>query len=256
VLGGAERPVAHRELPLGWTSGGVYTFRYQGRQLLLRSDTGALVKVIARGALGSDYYVANGRLYFISRGALMSAHGARVERLASLSRLGLSAAPWLQPLGGLVELQDDRRLVVVRADGSVFAWTPLPRTDGRRENISSSLAIAPDGSAAAFTAASGQTDNPNTTRRARGIETVYLLPVSAQTAIPVLHERVEFAPCERGANVEWHGTWLLYSATEGNLAVVNATGNHRAIELTSQASSLPSTRDAFTAHWSGQPTEL
>lgn len=130
-VSGAERPVAQRELPLGWTTGGLYTYRYKGRLLLLRRDTGVLVKVIARRPLGSDYYVAHGSLSFISGGVLMSAHGARVKRLASLNRLGLSADSELQPLAQLVELQDNHRLVVVRPDGSVFAWTSLPLSQGQ-----------------------------------------------------------------------------------------------------------------------------
>ena len=81
---------------------------------MLRSDTGTLVKVIARRPLGSDYHVTNGNLYFISRGVLMSAHGTQMKRLASLKRLGVSSGPWLQPLGRFVELEDDNRLVVVR----------------------------------------------------------------------------------------------------------------------------------------------
>lgn len=118
-LGGAERAIAQRELPLGWTVGGLFTYQYQRRQLLLRSDSGALVKAIAQRPLGSDYSVANGSLYFITRGVLISAHGTHVTRLTPLKRLGLLANPWLQPLGRLVELQDDHRLVVVRADGIV-----------------------------------------------------------------------------------------------------------------------------------------
>src|ERR1700694_4444186 len=66
-LRGAERPVANREMPLDWTGGALYTYRYQGRQLLLRSDTGALLRVIVRRPLGSDYFVSGG-LYFIIHG--------------------------------------------------------------------------------------------------------------------------------------------------------------------------------------------
>jgi hypothetical protein len=218
-LGGAERPVASRELPLGWTVGGLYTYRYQGRELLLRSDTGRLLKVIARRPLGSDYQVAAGTLYFISRGALMSAHATRVERLASLKRLGLSAGPWLAPLGRLVELVDNHRLVVVRPDGSVFAWTRLPLGHGQADNVSSSLVVAPGAGAVAFSAASDRTADE---------ETVYLLRPGARVALPLHTERVDFNPCERGASLEWHGNWLLYSNSEGNLAAIDTTGtNHQ-----------------------------
>ena len=135
-LGGAERPVADREMPLGWTPGGLYTYAYQGRRLLLRSDSGALVKVIARRPLGSDYHAADGRLYFIDRGVLMSAEGTRTRRLASLSRLGMSTDSWLQPVGAMAELEDSRGLVVVRANGSVFGTdAAAARPRRRREHL-------------------------------------------------------------------------------------------------------------------------
>jgi hypothetical protein len=252
-LGGAERPIAHRELPLGWTTGGLYTYRYQGRQLLLRSDTGALAKEIARQPLGSDYSVANGNLYFISRGVLMCAHGARVERLASLNRLGMSATPWLQPLGRFVELEDDQRLVVVRPDGTVFAWTRLPRSHGQGESISSSLVVAPRGSAVAFTAAYGRTGDAKAARR-DGTETAYVLRAGADAAVPVHREKLQFAVCERGASLEWHEKWLLYSNSEGSLAVIDTAGAHRPIELGQLVDRLPGARHGFIAYWSGQLT--
>jgi hypothetical protein len=252
-LGGAERAIAQRELPLGWTTGGLFTYRYQGRQLLLRSDAGALVKVIARRPLGSDYSVTNGTLHFITHSVLMSAHGTRIARLASLSSLGLSANPWLQPLGRLVELQDDHRLVVVRADGHTFASTPLPVGHDRSESLSSSLVVAPHLIAVAFTTISGRTGDPRT-GRTRGTETTYVLPAGASTTIPVHREHVRFAVCERGASLEWHGKWLLYSNTEGSLAAIDTTGRHHAIELRSLVRALPGTRNGLTAYWSGQPT--
>lgn len=252
-LGGAERAIAHRELPLGWTTGGLFTYRYQGRQLLLRSNAGALVKVIARRPLGSDYSVTNGTLYYITRSVLMSAHGTRIARLASLSSLGLSANPWLQPLRRLVELQDDHRLVIVRADGSMFASTPLPVGHDRSESLSSSLVVAPHLTAVAFTTASGRTGDPRT-GRTRGTETAYVLPAGASTAIPVHREHVRFAVCERGASLEWLGKWLLYSNTEGSLAAIDTAGSHHAIELRSLAKRLPGTRNGFTAYWSRQPS--
>lgn len=251
-LGGAERPVADRELPLGWTTGGLYTYRYQGRQLLLRRDTGALVKVIARRPLGSDYQVAGGSLYFISRGVLMSAHGASVERLASLSDLGLSEDSWLQPLGRWVELQDNHRLVVVEPDGSVFASTSPPRTRGQTDTISSALAVAPGEGAVAFTAASGRTAQPSSALPSSGVETVYLLRSGAHAAIPVHRDRVTFAPCERGASLQWHGHWLLYSATEGNVAAIDTADFRRTIQLGRLIKALPGLRDGFGAYWSAQ----
>ncbi len=254
-LRAAERPVAGREMPLGWTHGGLYTYRYAGRQLLLRGDTGALLKVIARRPLGSDYFVAGGRLYFVVHGVLMSARGPRIQRLASLAELRMSDA-WLQPMGRLLELQDNRRLMVLRSDGSVFAWTPLPRGDRQTEGISSRLVLSPDASAVALTAASGETGGPASAQRAHGTETAYLLRAGARTATPVHTEHVAFGPCERGASLQWHGKWLLYGNSEGNLAVIDTTGARRAVELGRLVSRLPGTRNGVSAYWSGRPPEL
>lgn len=252
-LKGVERSVARAELPLGWTPGGLYTYRYRGRELLLRSDTGALLQTIARQPLGSDYLVANGSLYFIAHGVLMSARGARIHRLASLAGLGLSAGPWLQSLGRLLELEDNNRVVVLRADGSEFAWTPLPRSRGESVPISSSLVVAAQGDAVAFAAAAGESNDPNAARRAHGTETVFLLRPGTRTAVPVHTERVDFKVCERGASLQWHGKWLLYTNSEGDLAVIDTTGIHHAIELDGFVHGLVGTRDGFSAFWIGQP---
>ena len=57
--------------------------------------------------------------------------------------------------------------------------------------------------------------------------------------------RVDFKVCERGASLQWHGDWLLYSNSEGNLAVIDTTGVHRAIELSSLVHGLLGERDRF-----------
>ena len=248
-LTGVERPVARAELPLGWTRGGLYTYRYDGRELLLRSDTGALLKTIARRPLGSDYLVVNGSLYFITDGVLVRARGARIQRLASLAGIGMSAGPGLQSLGRLLELRDDNRLVVLRPDGSVFARTPLPRSQGQSESISSALVAAPDGKAVAFAAAVGEANDPNAPGRSHGTETMFLLRAGAHTAVPVHTERVEFKVCERGASLQWHGKWFLYSNSEGNVAAIDTTSVHHAVELSRFVHSLAGTRDGFTAYW-------
>jgi hypothetical protein len=247
-ISGAERPVASREMPLGWTGGGLYTYRYQGHELLLRSDAGTLLKTIARQPLGSDYFVMNGRLYFISHGVLERAHGMHTQRLVSLASLRMTD-PWLQPLGSLLELQDNSRLLVLRPDGSVFARTPLPRSDGAAESMSSSLVVAPDGSAVAFAAAAGEASDPNAAHGARGTESVYLLRARTRMAVPVHTETVSIKVGERGAGLQWHGNWLLYSNTEGSLAAIDTTGAHHTIELSAIAHSLPGADGGFSASW-------
>ncbi len=228
---GAVRPVAQRELPLGVTSGGLYTYSYPRRELLLRGPAGHLRRVISPLPFRTDPFVARGRLFFVLRGALISAHGAHVRRLESLASLGMPVNTWVQPAGGLLELQDYRRLVVLRPDGSVFAWTPLPRHDGEMETISSSVVADPRGLAVAFTATYGESTDPSATARARGAETMYLLREGARGAVPVHTEHVRFRACERGAGVQWRGRGLLYDNSEGNQVLIDSAGTHRAIGL-------------------------
>jgi hypothetical protein len=236
-LSGSERRIASGEFPVGWTSGGLYTDRDRGRRLLLRSDSGVLRETLARQVVSYAYDQANGSLYFLAHGTLMRARGSRSQRLWRLARLGLSAGRNLQvqALGRLVALRDEHRLVVLRPDGSLFAATRLPQGRARADGISSSITAAPGARAVSFTATRGNT------HASPGTETVYLLRAGGRVAIAVYRERVEFALCERGADVEWHGRWLLYSASEGKLVAIDTGGAHRAIHLSRLLGKLPGT---------------
>lgn len=238
--GGVERPVASRELPLGWTTGGLYTYSYPRRELLLRGDTGTVLKAIAHRPHQYQFDLATGSVYFLSRGVLMGAHGTHVWQVASLHGLGMSTNTSLQPLGRLLELMNDRRLAFVRTDGSLFASTQI----GQLDRISSFIATAPASSATAFTAITGPTHHPNA-------ENVYLLRAGAHTGRVVHHQPGSFGSCAQWANVTWHGSWLLYSDNESNLAAIDTAGAHHTIELTGIARRLLKGREPIDPHWRG-----
>jgi hypothetical protein len=239
AIAGVERPVAARELPLGWTTGGLYTYSYPRRELLLRSDTGTVLKTISPQPVEYQFDLATRSLYFLSHGDLIAAHGAHVRRLASLHSLGMSTNTWLQPLGRVIELMDDHRLALVRPDGSLFASTPI----GQLDRISSFIATAPDSSAVAFTALTGPTRHPDA-------ENVYLLPAGAHAARVVLHQSGSFGGCAQWANVTWHASWLLYSDNDGKLTAIDTAGTHRTIQLDGLARHLLKRREQFDARWS------
>src|SRR5213075_352662 len=117
------------------------------------------------------YDQATASLYFLAHGTLMRARGSRSQRLWPLARLGLFPGRnlQLQPLGRLVALRDQHRLVVLRTDGSLFAATRLPDGRARTDGISSSITAAPGERAVAFTATRDDTHG------SPGTETVYLL---------------------------------------------------------------------------------
>ena len=250
--------MASGEYPLGWSRGGLYTRAGRGGELLLRGDTGALRATLARQVYTYAYDHSSGSLYFIAHGSLVRADGLTQHRIASLAQLGLAPGRTLQlqPLGRLVALEDTHRLVVVRADGVLFASTRLPRGRTRHDDISTELSAASTAQAVAFTATRG-----NTAYGSHGNETVYLLTPGAHAARPIHSERVSFAICERGADVAWHGRWLLYSNSEGNTALIDTTRPQHAIELTRIVHHLPGISGDegnldFTASWSGHPTGL
>ena len=250
---GGVRAVARREMPLGWSGGRLYTDSYPRRALLLRGSTGRLIKVLSPLPFHSSPVVTRGSLYLELRGALMRARGTRVRRLTTLAALGMSADSWLQPIGGLLELQDNRRLMILRPGGSVFASTPLPRRDGELGTLSSSPVPDSHADAVAFTAAYGESTDPNAATRAHGKETVYLLREGAHSAVALHTEDVSFRACERGAALHWHGRWLLYDNSEGNVVLIDAAGAHRAIDLTNAGARLAGARTDLGAFWAGHP---
>ena len=108
--------------------------------------------------------------------------------------------------------------------------------------MSSSLAVSPGGDAVAYTAAAGRDVG-------RGTETVYVLRAGTRAAVAVHREHVVYAPCERGAAVAWHGRWVLYTATEGNVAVIDTARGERAVELRAFIKALPGMRGGWSAFW-------
>jgi hypothetical protein len=246
--GRPERSVAPRELPLGFARDGLYTYSYVRRAVLLRTGAGAIRTVIARRPQEYVYDASDGgTIYFLARGILFSAHGSQVRRMASLSGLGLSADSFLQPLGRLIELEDNHRLVVVEPDGSEFASTALPRHASQTGSPSSSLAVSRFGRAVAFTA----DFTPSGAGHSSDLEVVYVLRAGSRAAIALRAEHGPYGLCSQATSLQWHGSWLLYSNSGGNLAVIDTGGRHRASELGGLLGRRPGPSVAFAAHWAG-----
>ncbi len=218
---GRVRAIAHREMPLGWDGRRLYTNSYPRRALLLRGATGRLLKTLSPLPFRSDPVATRGSVYLVLQGELLRAHGAHMLKLTSLAAVGVSIDSWLQRVGGLLAFQDDRHLTILRPDGSVFARTPLPSSHGDAGALSSSPVEDPAGNTLAFTAAYGESTDPNVPTRARGTEIVYLLRAGAHTGVPVHTQHVRFNVCERGASLSWRGTRLRYANSEGDTALID-----------------------------------
>ncbi|HZD87651.1 MAG TPA: hypothetical protein VE088_06565 [Gaiellaceae bacterium] len=245
-LGGRERLVARGEIPLGRTRDGFYTRRVRGGRLLLRRSDGSLHAPIAHG-VGTYATGPAGTLLFVAHDGLFRARGAHVYRIADLSRLGLTAgrAFRLLTLGHLIGLENAHRLVVLRADGTLFARTVLPFARNRIEFVSGGPAAGDRAAAVAFAVIRGDRAGDGQVMQ-RGVETIYLLRSGSRVALPVHAMRTWFDVCGHAADLSWHGDWLLYRATGGSTALID-TGSGRTIGLSSIVRRLP----GFTAGGTG-----
>jgi hypothetical protein len=241
-----ERLVAIGETPLGFTSeGGLVTERRA--TLLLRGGPGWQARRVVSGASDVVFDHAMRSVFFVAQDQLERFDGVRVRRLATLGSLHVGPRPQIEPLGRLVGLHSARRLVVLRLDGSVFASTPLPRPLMRVDRVSSALVADAEAGAVAFTATRG-----NTAGGSVGDELVYLLRSRATAARVIYRERLRFAVCERAADVSWHGRWLLYSSSEGRVALLDTVRPEQSIDLSAtvaRLSGMGGDEGRFDARW-------
>jgi hypothetical protein len=232
-LGDAERSVGIGETPLGFTRAGALVSERRWT-LVLRRGPSYRPHRLAGGASDVVFDHAEHAVYFVARGWLERFDGARISRLANLASLRVGRRPQIEPLGRLVGLHSRRRLVVLRDDGSVFASTALPGPLGRADVVSSALAADARASAVAFSVSRG-----NSAYGSRGSELVYLLTPGATAARVVFRERLTFAVCERAASLSWRGRWLLYSSSEGRVALIDTRRPARSLDLSETVARLP-----------------
>jgi hypothetical protein len=223
-LGEAPRVVG-RGVPLGWTRRGtLVALRFRGARtdLDVRDAQGRRLRVLAH-AVRSYALDRSGTLFYVDRlGTLVRSNG---RTRATLGRVRPRGA-WVQPLaGGWIALTNERRLEVVRRDGSFVGMADF----GHGRSLS-----APTGGrgGVAYAVTRGYRGY-----RTRGIEDVYLLRADG-TVARLLRRRLRFALCARGADLAWRGRWLLYHATEGaTVAIDTATG--RTVDLSRFVARLP-----------------
>ena len=235
--GGRERLAARGESPLGFVpSGALVTLEDKSQALVLRSDSGRLERLIAPHVIEPQRDLHSGMLVYRVRHRLFVFDGTHPRQIAGLRRLGIRGTPQIEPLGRLVAVHDQRRLVVVAYDGRLRASTALPTRPKRADMVSSSVEANQAGTAVAFTATKG-----NTAYGSSGRETVYVLGAGDRQARPVLTEQVTFKVCERMASLAWRGRWLLYGNSERQAAIVDISGERPALDLSEVIARLPAT---------------
>jgi hypothetical protein len=249
--GMVERPVARGERPLGWSRDGLlFTSRGLG-EVRLRAADGSLVAVAEPRARAVRFDALTGTVLMIGRsGQIVRFDGRVTTPLASLRRLGMPVTSWVEPLaGGLIGLTAAHRVVVLRADGSLFGSARFPRGGRWGAAGNSGLVADQEGRAVALTMTEG-----NTGYAVEGAEWLLVLREGDRVARAVHRERLRFAVCERWTTLAWHDRWLLYSSTEGHAFAVD-TRRRRVVDLTQLVARLPGARPngelkvELTARW-------
>jgi hypothetical protein len=209
-VGGHEFRVAEAEDPIGWTAGGLVTLH--GARIRARGPDGTLYRTLALGH-GPAYDTGDRTVVFVRRdGAVLRTDGRHLWVL----RRGFSRGAWLTVLANrVIQVMEPRRTVYLHPNGRRF-WIGPPYA----ENVTG----IPDGSVALITREGLKGSNP-------GINVVELL--SAGGRVRRLYSRaVPRLSCGEGASVSYSHGRLLYTDSEGPIAILDPTGDRPPLELT------------------------
>jgi hypothetical protein len=228
-LEGPERAVGRLgEYPLGWTRAGLLVTA-QENVLRARTRSGRLVRILKQEAGRREFDSGSRTLVYVSRqGALVRTDGRRVQTLVAG---GLRRSADIRPLEeGRLALVD-RRLVVLRPDGSLLA------SDRRRFNLP---ALTSNGAIAMI--ATGPLDGYS-----RSTESVRLLRPGQRSSTLLHTAKVGALGCGHWPTLAWRGSELLYSTNEGQVVVMKpSSGGH--LDLTGVVRRLPG--EFLEARWS------
>jgi len=227
--GGAEHGLRGDEMPLAFTrTGDLVTWRPRGKTLLLRGGDGRFVRTVAHAV---EPQTARGGTTVVFRTSkrVVAFDGTRVQTLASRSRLGLGRDTTVEALRHLVAVHGSRRLVILDYRGRLVSSASLPRSPGQVDGLSSAV-VGNRAETVAFT----------TTSRNRAREQVYVLRAGQRRVRRVFDVKLGLQHgCGRWVSVAWHGSRLLYSNTEQQAAIVDASGRRPSLDLSHVIGGLP-----------------
>jgi hypothetical protein len=208
-----------------------------GKRIDLISRSGrTLRRYRYRARNGFAFDERSDTLFFVSPShTLIRARGTSVRPARPLA--DVDGTIYLDP-SGLLVFHGAHDFTITRRDGSLLAHTSWARSP--RVGSDSGVSVSPDRQAFAFRL----TDAHPGSRSSRA--TVYVLRTATTRAQAIYGHRMGPSGCAVGANLTWHGRFLLYSSTAGRRAVLD-TATHRAIDLTRLARLLPHRNRGETA---------
>jgi quercetin dioxygenase-like cupin family protein len=213
-----------------------YEFTRRGELLVIASRA---VTVLSRpGAVlrryryrGHNGFTFDGKtetLYFVTRdGKLVSARGARLQVIGPLRGVDgwvTFAAP------RLLVFTARRSIAVTRLDGTLVARTRWPRS--RVDMLDAGVSVAPGGRSFAFRLSNGR---PGSRRARAGL---YVFRAGDTRSHLLYGHHLGPSGCAVGANLNWHGPYLLYSSFDRQRAIVDTRSGHL-VDLRPLARALP-----------------
>jgi hypothetical protein len=226
-LRGGEQLVVHGRglFPYAFTKDGDLIVG-AGRTIVVVARSGRTLRrfhIRVRSGFAFDEHTDT--LFFVTpagRLALLRERHVRVAR--PVGAYGSVSAPQ----HGVLSFARRNAITLTRRDGSVVARSSVAPGSSSDSGVS----IAPDGRAAAF-----RTSNSRPGSKA-GRASVYLLRAGATRATLLYRHRLGPSGCAVGANLSWHGRFLLYSSVDGRRAVIE-TSSGRVTDLRHVAHALP-----------------
>ncbi|MCW2964510.1 MAG: hypothetical protein JWO17_1762 [Actinomycetia bacterium] len=240
-LRGAERLVAPGRglYPYSFTGNGDLIVTGSRTIRLVSPDGATLRRFTYRPRNGYSFDEQTDNLYFVTpAGRLATAHGTRItfgRALAELYGMVTVARPNLLVFFGAHSITATKR------DGTVIAEA---QWKAHQLSSDSGVAVSPDGNAFAFRLSDAHPGSRSSTA------TVYLLGAGSSRARAIYRHRLGPSGCAVGANLSWQGTNVLYSSSDGTLAILDTTTG-TAVDLTTLARTLPhrATAERAYASW-------
>ena len=230
-LRGRERLVMRGRglYPIGFTRRGELMVAGTGRSIAVVGSDGEVLRRYSyrpRGGFAWDY--DSGTLYVVRPdGRLAVAHGAHLHLLRPLQ--GIDGQISFTPPGLLV-FSGGRSIAITSLAGRLIARSRWPRT--AVDNLDSGVSVSPGGRTFAF-----RLSNARPGAR-HGKAVVYALHAGQSYARAIYRHRLGSSGCVVGAEMSWHGRFLLYSSTDGRQAVLDTRGR-RQISLRSLLHRIP-----------------
>jgi hypothetical protein len=198
-----------------------------GRRVDLISRSGApLRRYPYRVRSGFAFDERSDTLFFVTPGGRLARARGTSVRLARPLR-EVDGAIRIDP-SGLLVFYGAHDVTITRRDGGLLAQTSWARAP--RVGSDSGVSVSPDRRTFAFRLTDGHPGSQSSHA------TVYILRAGATAGQAIFRHSMEPSGCAVGANLTWHGRFLLYNSTDGRKAVLD-TLNRRAFDLTRLAGS-------------------